>query len=97
MTKGNQTGGCPIRVTEYLTVRETIMITIQNNIQITRTKSHSQLIVNFINSKICVPKKIINLVEYIKMLSYLFRDIRIEYYNILINGNANSMAKTTYY
>lgn len=36
---------------------------------------------------------IINLVEYIRVLTSFFRDIRTEYFNIIVNRDADVMAK----
>lgn len=76
-----------------MAVRKVIMIAIQKNIKRNIIESSRLLVVNSITGKIWVPKKINNLVEDIKILSHFFRDIRIEYCNRLINGDANAMAK----
>lgn len=83
MTKGKQIEDCPILVMKCLTVGKTIMIMIQKNLQ---------LVVHSIKDMICVSKNIINLVKEIKILSYFFSDIRIEFRQ-LINKEADATTK----
>lgn len=56
-------------------------------------QNDSHFVVNSVTDKICVSRKIINLIEDIRMLSYFSRNIRIDYYNRLINKDADMMVK----
>lgn len=58
--------------------------------------TESQLVVNSINSKICVAKDIINPVDDIRLLISSFRDIRIEYYKRTTNIDADAMTRRSY-
>lgn len=63
MAKGRSIGDCPIVIAECFAVRDTIVLTIQKNIQKIIIESDSWLLTNFINGKICIPKESGNLVE----------------------------------
>lgn len=58
---------------------------IQMNIPKICIHTDSQLDINAINGRIVVPKKIINLVEYIMSLLSFFKETKIEYFSRSIN------------
>lgn len=97
MTKEKQIGDCFILMAEVLTIREAIMMAIQQNFQSIIIESDSQLVINSIHDKICVPKNVINLVKDITMLYFLFKDIRTSYCNRLVNRDIDPMAKMLMY
>lgn len=72
MEKRKQKGDSFILMAECLAVREAIAMTIQKSLQRIIIVSESQLIMNSINGKTCVPKHIINLVKDIRMLTPFF-------------------------
>lgn len=53
----------------------------------------SQMVRNFVNSKIYTSRDITNLIKDIRLLSYFFRNIGIDYCNRLINRVADMMAE----
>lgn len=73
-----------ILVAEYLIVRESILTETHKVIQQIIIQSDSQMIVNSISSKNCVPRDIVNLVVDIRQLFILFGESRIEYCNRLL-------------
>lgn len=62
-------------------------------LEVDHQRKRFQLIVNTINSGICVSKDIINLVEDIKLLTAFFLDIKIDYCNRLTCTKVDAMAK----
>lgn len=79
----------------YVAIEEAIVI--QKNLQTIIIQNDSQLVVNFILAKIAVPKEITNLIEdNIKILSSLFKDVRINYCNRLCNSDIDTTAKSIY-
>lgn len=72
-------------------IRELILMAIQKNLRRITIESDSQLIVNFINDKICLPKDIFNLVEDIRMISSQFRGIIKDYCHMIANKDADEL------
>lgn len=85
MVEEKQIGDCHILVTEYLAIKEAIVTVIQKNFQMIIVESNSQLMV--INWEL--------LVEDIRMLSYLFKDISISYCHGISN-RTDRIAKSTH-
>lgn len=79
MTESKVFRDCTILATECLTIREAIRNVIRENLQWIIIKSDFEVIVNSINGKLNIHKDIINLVKNIRILTFVIRDIRIEY------------------
>lgn len=75
---------------ERLPLRQEIMT---QNLCMIIIESESQMVLNPIPDKIFVSKEIINLMEDIRMLSSVFKDIRIDYRHRVCTGEANKSAK----
>lgn len=72
-------------------MREAILTMIQKDIHQISTQSDSQVVVKSINSKLLVPKDIINLVEDIRKLLALLSDNKVRYCRRDTNCDADTI------
>lgn len=86
--KTNRFVDCSTPMTEYSAIWEVLNMAVIRNPYRIIIQSDFQLTVNVIYDKIIVSKEIINLMEEIWNMCYLFKEVIIRYYNRICNREA---------